>query len=244
MRDERKTCADMEIGEQTATQFYTQRILGNILSAPEGLQGMGGMPTKDDGWNQYAHLDYVLGSAHGENTYALAHNNITPDNIIVDEDFNIEGYVLTFNPRLQILTNNSIIGWSSAYMVPLCQAAILPRFLAPDIYVRDMEGSWLARERVKDKERYIYQLSLYNVSLTPAKAAMKLWQSEYDAEFRALYLLSIRRRDIHAWLALCNWKPLECPHSAQIPIPHLPHQMENGRLFLPRTDQFAQRYSR
>lgn len=38
-------------------------------------------------------LESILDSDHDDKTYAIAHNNITYDNIVVDKDYNIKWYV-------------------------------------------------------------------------------------------------------------------------------------------------------
>ncbi|KAJ6785258.1 hypothetical protein PWT90_07692 [Aphanocladium album] len=185
----------LETKEETAKQFYTRIIHDKMMSAPRGPPGAGGMPTQEDCWNQLSYLDSVLGVARDENTYAVAHNNLTPDNIIVDDNYNIE----------------CIIGWSFGGVYPLCQAAILPRFLAPPInFSNAVQAHFLSQKLTGDRMRYRHPLNLYNITLTPAKAAMRMWLNGDDADFRVLYMLSIKHRDIHAWLARHHWSPPHC----------------------------------
>ncbi|KAJ4147268.1 hypothetical protein LMH87_001804 [Akanthomyces muscarius] len=88
----------LESRAETAKYFYTRHIHDNMMVAPRGLPGAGGIPTQEDYWNQLSHLECILGSGHGDKTYAIAHNNITYENIIVDKDCNVE----------------CIVGWSHA----------------------------------------------------------------------------------------------------------------------------------
>ncbi|KAJ3477899.1 hypothetical protein NLG97_g8713 [Lecanicillium saksenae] len=194
----------IDLQDETAKQYYTRIIHDRLMSAPRGPPGAGNIPTQEDYWNQLAHLDSVFGVAVDENTYAVAHNNLTADNIIVDQDYNIE----------------CIIGWSCGGVYPLCQAAILPRFLAPPVSFRNRtKALFLAQKLVGDKLQYRHQLNLYNLTMTAATAAIRLWQNGHDADFRALYLLSMKHRDINAWLAHHNWKPPHCQNYCDVPVP-------------------------
>ncbi len=78
------------LGAETAQHFYSRLIHDKMMTAPRGPPGAGGRPTQEDYWSQLAHLDDILGSSHDDKNYAVAHNNIMPENIIVDDDYNVE----------------------------------------------------------------------------------------------------------------------------------------------------------
>ncbi|KAM3432431.1 hypothetical protein NHJ13734_006860 [Beauveria thailandica] len=239
----------LESCNETARHFYSRLIHDKMMIAPRGPPGIGSIPTQEDYWSQLAQLECVLGPAQDEKTYAIAHNNLVPDNIIVDREHNIEWY----NASLHLLhlahsanVKDSLVGWSFGGLYPLSQAAILPRFLAPAVGVEDAASArQIAHAAVGDKIQYRHPLNVYNMAPTPGRQAMLRWQNGDDADFRALYLLSMKHRDVHAWLARHRWRPPHCqawqdvgrmpqPQLRPVPVPAAPseHRAEDaaGRL--------------
>ncbi|KAM3545493.1 hypothetical protein ARSEF1564_001655 [Beauveria bassiana] len=220
----------LESCNETARHFYSRLIHDKMMIAPRGPPGLGGIPTQEDYWSQLAQLECILGPAQDDKTYAIAHNNLVPENIIVDREHNIE----------------CLVGWSFGGLYPLSQAAILPRFLAPAIGIEDAASArQIAHAAVGDKIQYRHPLSLYNMAPTPGRQAMLRWQNGDDADFRALYLLSMKHRDVHAWLARHRWRPPHCqtwrdvgrmpqPQPRPVSVPAVPSEHkregETGRL--------------
>ncbi|XWW94268.1 hypothetical protein V2A60_002211 [Cordyceps javanica] len=197
----------LESGAETARQFYSRLIHDKLMVAPRGPPGAGGMPTQEDYWSQLMHLEVILGSRQDDKNYAIAHNNVTADNIIIDQDYNIE----------------CIIGWSHGGVYPIAQAATLPRLFIPNPRTANpLEAHLAAQTAVGDKIQYRHPLNLFNLALTPAKQAMIDWQSGNYADFRALYMLSMRHSDVHAWLARYGWRPPYCHSYNEVPRPPMP----------------------
>ncbi len=126
----------------------------------------------------------------------------------------------------------SIIGWSHGGMYPLGQAAVLPRILSPNIHIQDTTEAHLTADKaLLDKIQYRHPLNLYSLPLTPAKQAMSTWLNGDDADFRALYMLSMKHTDVHAWLARHNWRPPYCHmfHDAApiVPLPETLDKLED-----------------
>ncbi|KAM3549670.1 hypothetical protein MY1884_008633 [Beauveria asiatica] len=204
----------LESCNETARHFYSRLIHDKMMIAPRGPPGIGSIPTQEDYWSQLAQLECVLGPAQDEKTYAIAHNNLVPDNIIVDREHNIEWYNASlhlFHLAHSANVKDSLVGWSFGGLYPLSQAAILPRFLAPAVGIEDAASArQIAHAAVGDKTQYRHPLNVYNLAPTPGRQAMLRWQNGDDADFRALYLLSMKHRDVHAWLARHRWRPPHC----------------------------------
>ncbi|KAK8144711.1 hypothetical protein G3M48_005460 [Beauveria asiatica] len=204
----------LESCNETARHFYSRLIHDKMMIAPRGPPGIGSIPTQEDYWSQLAQLECVLGPAQDEKTYAIAHNNLVPDNIIVDREHNIEWYNASlhlFHLAHSANVKDSLVGWSFGGLYPLSQAAILPRFLAPAVGIEDAASArQIAHAAVGDKIQYRHPLNVYNMAPTPGRQAMLRWQNGDDADFRALYLLSMKHRDVHAWLARHRWRPPHC----------------------------------
>ncbi|KAF6805203.1 hypothetical protein CPLU01_16004 [Colletotrichum plurivorum] len=167
----------IEVGAVTWGEFF-ERIIENkrsrVLSGR--LPGLSEQACDD----QKALLSRVL-SINGqegstEKDFAIDHGDLKPENIIVDEEFNIK----------------CIIDWAFADTVPLPRAAALPRFLW------EISSSPTAQ---KDKKSYLAAVS----SQHSPQASLRLFQSEGNVEFRTLYLESLFSRGAHLLLAKSGW---------------------------------------
>ncbi|EGX90130.1 Protein kinase-like domain [Cordyceps militaris CM01] len=212
----------LESRDKTAKQFYMQLIHDKIMGAPRGPPGMGGMPTQEDYWGQLTQLDAILGPNQGDRTYAVAHNNLVAENIIVDSNYNIK----------------CIVGWSYGGIYPLGQTATLPRLFTHNTGNGSAEACMMAERLFNDKIQYRHPLHLHNVTLTPARQAMMQWQNAQDAELRALYMQSMQHSDVLAWLARHGWRipRLRAYHDVPM-LPGLMTQPRRGSLYGTREEE-------
>lgn len=88
-------------------------------------------------------------------------------------------------------------------MVPIVQAAMLPRFLWPH------ESATCAPSQaiLKDRQAYIGSFSSQG---SQAALAMKRWQDAKDVDFRTLYLESMFSKGTLASMAKAGWKLSYC----------------------------------
>ncbi|CCF43456.1 hypothetical protein CH063_03077 [Colletotrichum higginsianum] len=131
--------------------------------------------------DQKALLRQVL-NINGQEGYnrrevAIDHGDLKPQNIIVDEEYNI----------------TCVIDCAFADVVPLIRAAGLPRFLW---------GNSLSPTVKADKQFYLEAVT----SQYAPQALLRFFQTEGDVEFRTLYLESIFSKNVHVLLAKNGWR--------------------------------------
>ncbi|KAJ0163946.1 hypothetical protein CTA2_2076 [Colletotrichum tanaceti] len=168
----------LRVGPATWQEFF-ERIIENKRSRV--LDGKLPGLSEQDCDDQKALLSHVLSinSQEGpdKKSFAIDHGDLKPENIIVDQDYNIK----------------CIIDWGFADSVPLPRAAGLPRFLW---------GSSLSPTAQKDKHSYLAAVS----SQHSPQGSLQLFQTEGNVEFRTLYLESLFSKGMHMLLAKNRWQ--------------------------------------
>lgn len=80
----------MALGSTSAATFFQRRIKNRSTQVREGkIPGL----LEEDCINQQALVCQVLGQDQNDTAFAVEHGDIKPNNIIVDEDYNIKWYV-------------------------------------------------------------------------------------------------------------------------------------------------------
>ncbi|KAJ3473126.1 hypothetical protein NLG97_g10502 [Lecanicillium saksenae] len=173
-----------ETRDETAQQYYERKIKRQLRQVQDGkLPGVAEQDVRD----QLALLPQILGDQKDCRDFALEHGDLRSENIIVSEQCRIIG----------------VIDWGFAEMVPVVQAARLPRFLFPS------ESAAAAPSDDMIRDRRVYEIS-YSSQDSPAARAMKRAQTGADVGFRTLYLESVKSTDMLKSMASIGWK---LPHS-------------------------------
>ncbi|PTB81785.1 hypothetical protein M440DRAFT_1444475 [Trichoderma longibrachiatum ATCC 18648] len=163
----------------TARAYYERRLRNRQKRVLNGeLPGL----FEQDCLDQQAFLDDVLGQDGDSTAFAMAHGDLKPSNIIVDEQCNIKG----------------IIDWGFAEMVPVATAALFPTLLWPDESARRAPS----QATLRDRQTYI---DSYSSQTVLAAFAMRRWQGAEDVDFRILYLTSISSKGVHKAMAHIGW---------------------------------------
>ncbi|KAF2971908.1 hypothetical protein GQX73_g1760 [Xylaria multiplex] len=164
----------------TTAKAYFERLLKNRhIRVREGK-----LPdiSNQDCVDQQGFLDHVLGQEQDSTIFAIEHGDLKPDNIIIDNKFNIK----------------SVIDWGFAAFVPIARAAGVPRFLWPSLPL-------CRSDTVIQNDRLSYTMSLAS-ERSQAALYMQHWQMTADVDFRTLYLESLFSKGMHAFLARIGWK--------------------------------------
>ncbi|KAI9695935.1 MAG: hypothetical protein M1820_008347 [Bogoriella megaspora] len=184
----------LEEGTTNATDHFERMIRNRRARVQEGrLSGL----CEQDCIDQLALLDQILGKDGDSTAFAMEHGDIKPDNIIVDDEYNIQRCFAHFI---------SIIDWAFAAHVPIARAACLPRFLWPDSFVYAPSPTVQ-----RDRKSYIAFSASDSPPLQIAPAYIQHWQAAVDVDFRTLYLESILSRGVHEGLARAGWRLAYCP---------------------------------
>ncbi|KAL7804895.1 kinase-like domain-containing protein [Trichoderma aethiopicum] len=164
----------------TARAYYERRLRNRQKRVANGeLHEL----SEQDCLDQQAFLENILGEDGESTAFAMAHGDLKPSNIIVDEQYSIKG----------------IIDWGFAEMVPIATAALFPTLLWPDESARRAPSQATLRDRQTYIDSYSSQTSL-------AALAMRRWQAAGDVDFRILYLTSISSKGVHKAMAQIGWK--------------------------------------
>ncbi|KAI1733646.1 kinase-like domain-containing protein [Xylaria scruposa] len=177
------TCT-LENGSTTATAFFERHLENRRARVREGrISGL----SEQDCFDQQALLGRVLGRDQDSTVFAIDHGDIKPDNIIVDENYDII----------------CLIDWGFAALVPIARAASLPRLFWPN------HSAGIAPSPIilKDRQSYIRSFSS---KTSEAALAMLRWQDAKDVDFRTLYLDSISSKGAHISMAQIRWNPPYC----------------------------------
>ncbi|KAK5651099.1 hypothetical protein OQA88_13281 [Cercophora sp. LCS_1] len=168
-----------ENGVATAAAYLKRLAANRLTRVTEGK--MPGLSEQDCA-DQQALLAAVLGPDGEDTALAMDHGDFKPDNVIVDEEYNIKG----------------VIDWAFAGVVPMARAAGLPRFLWPTDLLTAPSPTIRA-----DRQAYIAAVAAH-----PSQAAscMRRWQTVRDVDIRTLFLESLFSKGMHAALARVGWK--------------------------------------
>ncbi|KAF2462932.1 uncharacterized protein BDR25DRAFT_247028 [Lindgomyces ingoldianus] len=164
----------------TATAYF-ERLAGNRRTRVEEGR-IPGLSLQDCA-DQRALLDAVLGADRDDTALAMDHGDFKPENVIIDAEYNIQGYTIT--------------DWAFAAPTPIPRAAGLPRFLWPSSLV---SAPSLAVQR--DREAYVASFAAQS---SPAASYMRRWQAARDMDFCTLYLESLFSKGMHFRLARAGW---------------------------------------
>jgi hypothetical protein len=149
-----------------------------------------------DGDDQQALLHTALGPDPSETAFAIDHGDLNPNNIIVDAEFNIQGYVWILNGELAcplIDDHYRIIDWGFAVSAPIQRAAGPPRLPWPPSLLTPPSP-------VAEADRKAYVASFATKSPSAA-SHMRQWQNPPDVEFCTLYIESLFSKGMHCHLA-------------------------------------------
>ncbi|OPB44569.1 hypothetical protein A0O28_0028880 [Trichoderma guizhouense] len=173
-------------GSTSAATFFQRRVKNRSTQVREGrIPGL----SEEDCIKQHAVVCQVLGQDQHDTAFAVEHGDIRPDNIIVDEDYNIK----------------CVIDWGFATFVPISKAAGLPRFLwSSDT---DPAGVAPSQNLLKDIRAYI---TCFSSQTLPKELSMPHLQNTEDVYFRTLCLESTSSKQVHASMARAGWKLPYC----------------------------------
>ena len=182
---------------------FLERLAKNRLTrVAEGkIPGLSQQDCRD----QQALLAKVLGMEGDDTTQAMDHGDFKPDNIIVDEEYNIKGYVEGLNELRSSRTRTDphrVVDWSFADMVPISRAAGFPRFLWPASLHTAPSPTVQA-----DRRAYIASVAAHT---SGAASHMQRWQTGPDVDIRTLFLESLFSKGMHIDLARVGWKLPYC----------------------------------
>ncbi|KAM6485295.1 hypothetical protein HDV62DRAFT_285008 [Trichoderma sp. SZMC 28011] len=127
----------------------------------------------------------VLGQDQHDIAFAVEHGDIEPNNIIIDENYNIK----------------CVIDWGFATSVPISKAAGLPRFL----WSSDTDPAKVAPSQslLKDIRAYI---ACFSSQTLPMELSMLHLYNTEEVYFRALCLESTSSKQVHVSMARAGWK--------------------------------------
>ncbi|KAL6794110.1 hypothetical protein J3E68DRAFT_450769 [Trichoderma sp. SZMC 28012] len=173
-------------GSTSAATFFQRRMKNRSTQVREGrIPGL----SEEDCINQQDLVCQVLGQDQDDTAFAVEHGDIEPNNIIVDEDYNIK----------------CVIDWGFATFVPISKAAGLPRFLwSSDI---DSAGVAPSQSLLKDMPAYI---TCFSSQTLPMALSMLHFQSTEDVYLRTLCLESTSSKQVHVSMARAGWKLPYC----------------------------------
>lgn len=147
----------------------------------------------------------MLGQDQHDIAFAVEHGDIEPNNIIIDENYNIKWYVGNIvrfiYTRLIELLYRSVIDWGFATSVPISKAAGLPRFL----WSSDTDPAKVAPSQslLKDIRAYI---ACFSSQTLPMELSMLHLYNTEEVYFRALCLESTSSKQVHVSMARAGWK--------------------------------------
>ncbi|KAL7957692.1 hypothetical protein V8C34DRAFT_314695 [Trichoderma compactum] len=145
----------LENRSTSAATFFQRRIKNRSTQVREGrIPGL----SKEDCINQQALVCQVLGQAQNDTAFAVEHGDIKPNNIIVDEDYNIQ----------------CVIDWGLATFVPISKAAGLPYFL----WSSDTDPAGVAPSQSLLKDIRAYIASFSSQTLPMALSMLHLHNTE------------------------------------------------------------------
>ncbi|KAK4064393.1 hypothetical protein Trihar35433_7910 [Trichoderma harzianum] len=172
----------LESRSTSAATFFQRRVKNRSTQVREGkISGL----SEEDCINQQALVCQVLGQDQHDTAFAVEHGDIRPDNIIVDEDYNIK----------------CVIDWGFATFVPISKAAGLPRFLwSSDT---DPAGVAPSQSLLKDIRAYI---TCFSSQTLPMALSMPHLNNTEDVYFRNLCLESTSSKQVHVSMARAGWK--------------------------------------
>ncbi|KAK5662929.1 hypothetical protein OQA88_6341 [Cercophora sp. LCS_1] len=186
-----------ENGVATAAAYLERLAANRFARVTEGkMLGL----SEQDCADQQALLAAVLGLDGEDTALAMDHGDFKPNNVIVDEEYNIEG----------------VIDWAFAGVVPMTRAAGLPRFLWPtDPLTAPSPTIWA------DRQAYVAAVAAH-----PSRAAscMRRWQTARDVDMRTLFPESLFSKGMHVALARVGWK---LPYS-ELAIQHAAEEQRAG----------------
>ncbi|KAL6701593.1 hypothetical protein J3F84DRAFT_12922 [Trichoderma pleuroticola] len=175
------TCT-LENRSTSAATFFQRRMKNRSTQVRQGrVPGL----SEQDCINQQASVCQVLGQDQHDTAFAVDHGDIKPNNIIVDEDYNIK----------------CVIDWGCATFVPISQAVCLPHFL----WSSDMDPAGVAPSQslLQDIRAYITCFSSQNL---PMALSMLHLHNIKDVYFRTLCLESTSSKQVHTSMARAGWK--------------------------------------
>ncbi|EHK21060.1 uncharacterized protein TRIVIDRAFT_202272 [Trichoderma virens Gv29-8] len=126
------TCT-LENRSTSAAAFFQRRMGNRLAQVREGrIPGL----SEKNCIEQQALVSQVLGEDQNDTAFAVEHGDIKPNNIIIDQDYNIK----------------CIIDWGFAAFVPITKATGLPRFL----WSSDSDPAEVAPSQTLLKDRRAY----------------------------------------------------------------------------------------
>ncbi|RJE19161.1 Phosphotransferase enzyme family [Aspergillus sclerotialis] len=174
--------------EDFLTRPFRDKILSQVamihVSLIQCIKENGRLPeiTEQDCFDQRNILSDILYPELDDAPFAMDHGDLSPQNILVDSEFNITG----------------IIDWGFSAKVPFQMAAGFPRFLR-------LQPPLLPPNPVLQKDRESYNASLKAQS-SQQVSWMILVQSSRNVDFQIFVLDSIVSKGMHRWLASNGWK--------------------------------------
>ncbi|KAJ5414891.1 hypothetical protein N7509_000225 [Penicillium cosmopolitanum] len=164
----------------SSLKHFTRIIQNKTRRVREGL-----LPeiTAKDCSEQMKILPDILLSELDEAPFAIAHGDLSPQNILIDAYHNVTG----------------IIDWGFSARVPFQQAACFPRFL--QLQNIDMSPS---STLLKDRETYITSIRRQN-NLVASLMMIQVLSSE-NVDFQHCFLESIISKGMHRRLARNGWR--------------------------------------
>ncbi|KAF3063253.1 hypothetical protein CFAM422_010197 [Trichoderma lentiforme] len=179
------TCTQENRSTSAAT-FFQRRMKNRSTQVREGI--IPGL-SEEDCISQQALVCRVLGQDQHDTAFAVEHGDIKPNNIIVDENYNIKCII------------GSVIDWGCATFVPISKAAGLPRFLwSSDT---DPAGVAPSQSLLKDIRAYI---AYFSSQTLPMALSMPHLNNTEDMYFRNLCLESTSSKQVHVSMARAGWK--------------------------------------
>ncbi|KKP06141.1 hypothetical protein THAR02_01744 [Trichoderma harzianum] len=169
-------------GSTSAATFFQRRMKNRSTQVREGrIPGL----SEEDCFNQQALVCQVLGQDQHDTAFAVEHGDIKPNNIIVDENYNIKCSLY-----------RSVIDWGFATFVPIAKAAGLPLFLwSGDT---DPAGVAPSQSLLKDIRAYIACFQSHTLPMALSKPHLN---NTEDVYFRNLCLESTSSKQVHVSMA-------------------------------------------
>lgn len=130
--------------------------------------------------------------------HVLVHNDLSSNNVIVDNDFNVQGII--------------DLGW--AEMLPLQFAAEYPRFLTYEP-VEEHSGvfDWTQRDTVQMKRDRAFYLECVRIRAETEGGIARDYSgvlARTDEVKRYWWYTAASRVDVHRAMAACSWEPPVC----------------------------------
>ncbi|KAL6837303.1 hypothetical protein V8C40DRAFT_260322 [Trichoderma camerunense] len=176
----------LENRSTSAATFFQRRMKNRSTQVREGrIPGL----SEKDCINQQDLVCQVLGQDQNDTAFAVEHGDIEPNNIIVDENYNIK----------------CVIDWGFATFVPISKAAGLPRFL----WSSDTDSAGVAPSQSLLKNIRAY-IACFSSQTLPMALSMPHLNNIEDVYFRSLCLESTSSKQVHVSMARAGWKLPYC----------------------------------